>query len=515
MRPYSHLVGYIQYMVKRCPYTNYTNWHYDLCAFLFPSLSLRVVSLIRNMGQPKEVTCIAENLVGLVFMPFKGPSRDITCDPSKLPSSLNRSDSANVNCCPPNEASTLECRAPDVQSNVQTNCGAPLAVLVGALTLLVAHAAASGLSLPLRPSFTTTAAGNRMASLSWRHRCWHGVRQSGIRALRCSSNSMREGGGFRITPWRSASMLMINLAAVLLFGTGVVLVLGRETQRAWGMVYVVAAAVLFLLCLWEFLPRMEAEVGDDGDGHAIVAPRRHDDNRTSHSFVMQQRLKGKEWLQRGALGASKLNTGLHKRLAYRLCFDPLFRNGRFMMLKIVLFEVIEIAMQIAALEQTAPTNNAYVVVLTMTLITLNALVAPGAVLVAMRLGKSRFEIMEVVLFIELFFDEMFLAINLFLRTDTGAQGNETFISQIFVHASILYPAVNIASAARHLLELRSVRSVLSIDGRLSGLRGPIIVYIRCVVMCATCAMKFAFLCSIFTPASPLNLTCSKMLDCRF
>ena len=260
---------------------------------------------------------------------------------------------------------------------------------------------------------------------------------------------------------------------------------------------------------------MEAEVGDDGDGHAIVAPRRHDDNRTSHSFVMQQRLKGKEWLQRGALGASKLNTGLHKRLAYRLCFDPLFRNGRFMMLKIVLFEVIEIAMQIAALEQTAPTNNAYVVVLTMTLITLNALVAPGAVLVAMRLGKSRFEIMEVVLFIELFFDEMFLAINLFLRTDTGAQGNETFISQIFVHASILYPAVNIASAARHLLELRSVRSVLSIDGRLSGLRGPIIVYIRCVVMCATCAMKFAFLCSIFTPASPLNLTCSKMLDCRF
>lgn len=443
-----------------------------MCVFLFLSLSLRIAKLIKNMGQSEKVTCIAES----VFMPLKRPSLDITCDPSKsisssLPSSLNRSDSANVNCCPPNEAGTLECRAPDVQSNIQINCGAPLAVLVGALTLLVAYAAASGLSLPLRPSFTTTAAENRMASPSWRHRCWHGVLQSGsgIRALRCSSNSMREGGGFRITPWRLASMLMINVAAVLLFGAGVVLVLGRETQRAWGMVYVVAAAISFLLSLCELLPRRQAEVGDDGDGHAIVAPRRHDDNRTSHSFMMQQRLKSKEWLQRGALGASKLNTGLHKRMAYRLCFDPSFRNGRFMMLKIALFEVIEIAMQIAALEQTAPTNNAYVVVLTMTLITLNALVAPGAVLVAMRMGKSRFKTMELVLGIEMFFDEMFLCINLFLRNDTGAQGNETFISQLFVHASILYPAVNTASAARHLLELRSVRSVLSIDGGLSGL----------------------------------------------
>tara|TARA_B110000090_G_scaffold8694_1_gene8960 strand:- start:164 stop:2179 length:2016 start_codon:yes stop_codon:yes gene_type:complete len=132
-------------------------------------------------------------------------------------------------------------------------------------------------------------------------------------------------------------------------------------------------------------------------------------------------------------------------------------SGKWYVLKLMLMEMVEVAIQINSLTSGAKTSHVDDVVLSAIIIAANLVVLPLVLVLGPKCIKSSASSNDVsiaaVMVVEVLFDKLYVGVGVFLRYDTLTRRNMKFTDQASVHLALLLPALMTALDVQDALVL--------------------------------------------------------------
>jgi len=116
-------------------------------------------------------------------------------------------------------------------------------------------------------------------------------------------------------------------------------------------------------------------------------------------------------------------------------------NGQFFFLKLVLMEILEMAIQINSLTTSAPTSHVDDVAISSLIIAANFIILPIAIIVAPKIFKSSHAVIATLMVVEMLFDKLYVGVGVLLRSNTITDRKMDVWAQITVHGALLLPAM--------------------------------------------------------------------------
>ena len=416
---------------------------------------------IGNQFVGGQTKCIVYPILEPLFHPNHNPTLT-TCNASvpmtnRTPGASLTNDlvPAPVINCYPGEEGAAPGAVPD---DAPPNCGFLLGALVGITTVMVGFAATADAGRGQQRKVTEhrVTAGETTTEMrgtdgGLRRTAKSVCRATGVNmVLHISDSAERRFGGVRITPMRALAAFLSLVCAVLAFCKGAESAQDHQLELGlglglggWSLVYFLVAAASVCTALKQLLPSRKSQRGSCssssssswGEGAAVHV--------------------GSDGKNLGVVGWWKRFT---QTFVYRVLFDPQTFGGWLYFARLTLAELVETVQQLIAVDQTAKDNDAHLVLITVTILTLNAAATLSTSVVMTWRRADIFVWMSVLVVVDCCMDLLLLATNIFLRQDSTPT-NASFLSweRLVLEGSIIYPLWRTRAAAGKLMRIRQAK----------------------------------------------------------